>query len=158
MTSFFLTQTLTTLPTLEFVQAQSSNLLIMCLLFLVTNSHPEAIRAYHKWPCKEVSTFIKTWLILFHLHFLLYLCSFLLVQSLSQVQLFAMPRTAAHQAFLFFIISQSLGKLMSTEAVMLSSHLILYHPLLLLPSVFLLPHNLSSMSHYFEANPRYHTI
>lgn len=39
----FLTQILTTLPTLEFVQAQSSNLLIMCLLFLVTNSHPEAI-------------------------------------------------------------------------------------------------------------------
>ena len=103
------------------MQAQSSNLLIIWLLFLVTNSHPEAIRAYHKWPCKEVSTFIKTWLILFHLQFLLYLHSFLLVQSLSQVQLFTMPRTAAHQAFLSFIISQSLVKLMSTESVILSN-------------------------------------
>ena len=44
--------------------------------------------------------------------------------------------TAAQQAFLTFTISQSLLKLMSIESVMLSSHLILCHPLLLLPSIF----------------------
>ena len=46
------------------------------------------------------------------------------------------PRTAAHQASLSFTISRSLLKLMSTESVMTASHLILCHPLLLLPSVF----------------------
>ena len=42
----------------------------------------------------------------------------------------------AHQAFLSFIISQSLLKLMSIESVMTSNHLILSHPLLLLSSIF----------------------
>ena len=60
----------------------------------------------------------------------------LVVESLSQVQLFAAPWTAAHQASRSFTISQSLLKLMSIESVMPSSHLILCHPLLLLPSVF----------------------
>ena len=46
------------------------------------------------------------------------------------------PWTAAHQASLSFTISQSLLKLMSIESVMPSSHLILCHPLLLLPSIF----------------------
>ena len=58
------------------------------------------------------------------------------VQSLSGVWLFATPRTAARQAFLFFVISQSLLKLMSSELAMPSHHLILCRPLLLLPSVF----------------------
>ena len=44
--------------------------------------------------------------------------------------------TAERQASLSFIISQSLLKLMSIESVMPSNHLVLYHPLLLLPSVF----------------------
>ena len=44
--------------------------------------------------------------------------------------------TAAHQSPLFFTISQSLLKFMSIEFVMLSNHLILCHPLLLLPSIF----------------------
>ena len=44
--------------------------------------------------------------------------------------------TAAHQASLSFTISWSLLKLMSTESVMPSNHLVHYHPLLLLPSVF----------------------
>ena len=44
--------------------------------------------------------------------------------------------TAAHQASLSFPISQSLLKLMSTELVMLSNHLILWRPLLLLTSIF----------------------
>ena len=51
--------------------------------------------------------------------------------------LFATPWTAAHQASLSFTVSQSLLKLMSIELVMPSTHLILCHPLLLLPSNFL---------------------
>ena len=46
------------------------------------------------------------------------------------------PSTAASQASLSFTISQSLLKLKSIESVMASNHLILCHPLLLLPSVF----------------------
>ena len=44
--------------------------------------------------------------------------------------------TAAHQASLSFTISQSLLKLMSTESMMPSNHLMLCHPFLLLPSIF----------------------
>ena len=58
------------------------------------------------------------------------------VQSLSHIQFSVTPWTAAHQASLFFTVSQSLHKLMSFESVMPSNHLILCHPLLLLPSVF----------------------
>ena len=46
------------------------------------------------------------------------------------------PHGPAHQASLSIIISQSLPKLTSTESVMPSNHLILCHPLLLLPSIF----------------------
>ena len=59
------------------------------------------------------------------------------VQSLSHVQLFVTPWTAECQAFLAFTISQSLLKLMPIELVKASNHLILCHPLLLLPSIFL---------------------
>ena len=58
------------------------------------------------------------------------------VQSLSHVQLFAAPWTAACQASLSITNSQSLPKLMSIESLMLSNHLILCHPLLLLPKIF----------------------
>ena len=58
------------------------------------------------------------------------------VQSLSRVQLFETPWTAARQAYLSITISQSLLKLTSIESVMPSNHLILYSPLLLLPSIF----------------------
>ena len=58
------------------------------------------------------------------------------VQSLSCVQLFATPWTAACQASLSITNSWSLLKLMSIELVMPSNHLILCHPLLLLPSIF----------------------
>ena len=57
------------------------------------------------------------------------------VQSLSHVQLFATPWTAAHQASLSITNSWNLLKLMSIESVMPSNHLILYRPLLL-PSIF----------------------
>ena len=52
----------------------------------------------------------------------------------SRVRLFVIPWTAAHQASLSFIVSRSL--LMSIELVMPSNHLILCHPILLLPSIF----------------------
>ena len=58
------------------------------------------------------------------------------VQSLSRVRLFATPWTAARQASLSITNSQSLLKLMSIESVTPSNHLIPYHPLLLLPSIF----------------------
>ena len=59
------------------------------------------------------------------------------VQSLSRARLFATPWTASCQASLSFTISRSLLKLMSSESVMSSNYLILYHhPLLLLPSIF----------------------
>ena len=58
------------------------------------------------------------------------------VQSLSHVQLFDTPWTAAHQASLSIINSQSSPKPMSIESVMPSKHLILCRPLLLLPSIF----------------------
>ena len=57
------------------------------------------------------------------------------VQSLSCVQLFATPWIAACQASLSITVSQSSPKLMSIELVMPSSHLILCHPLLLLPPI-----------------------
>ena len=58
------------------------------------------------------------------------------VQLLSCVWLFATPWTAAHQASLSITNSQNLLKLVSIELVMPSNHLILCHPLLLLPSIF----------------------
>ena len=58
------------------------------------------------------------------------------VQSLIRVQLFATPWTTAHQASLSITGSRSLLKLMSIASVMPSNHLILCHPLLLLPSIF----------------------
>ena len=58
------------------------------------------------------------------------------VQSLSHIRLFATPWTVARQASLSFTISWNLLKLMSIKLVMPSNHLILCHPLLLLPSIF----------------------
>ena len=58
------------------------------------------------------------------------------VQSLSHVQFFETPWTAAHQASLSITNSWNLLKIMSIESVMPSSHLILCHPLLLPPSIF----------------------
>ena len=58
------------------------------------------------------------------------------LQLLSHVGLFATPWTAACQASLFFTNFQSLLKFMSIESVMPSNHLVLCHPLFLLPSIF----------------------
>ena len=59
------------------------------------------------------------------------------VQSLSRVQLFLTPWTVALQDFLSITSSWSSLKLMFIESVMPSNHLLLCHPLLLLPSIFL---------------------
>ena len=58
------------------------------------------------------------------------------VQSLSRVQFFATPWTAARQASLSITNSRSVLKLMSIESVMPCNQLIVCHPLLLLPSIF----------------------
>ena len=58
------------------------------------------------------------------------------VQSLIRVRLFATPWISARQASLSIINSRSPPKLMSIESVMPSNHLILFRPLLLLPSIF----------------------
>ena len=62
--------------------------------------------------------------------------NFVVVQSVSHVQLFITPWTAACQAPLSFTIFWSLLILMSIESMMSSNHFILYCPLLLLPSIF----------------------
>ena len=59
------------------------------------------------------------------------------VQSLNCVQFFGTPWTTAHKASLSITSSWSFLKLMFIELVMPSNHLILYYPLLLLPSIFL---------------------
>ena len=62
-------------------------------------------------------------------------CS-VVVQSQSCVQLFTTAWTTAPQDSLALTITQSLPKFMSNESVMPSNHLILFHPLLPLPSIF----------------------
>ena len=59
-----------------------------------------------------------------------------LLLSLSRIWFSATPWTVARQPSLSFTISHSLLKLMSIELAMPSNHLILCHPLLLLPSIF----------------------
>ena len=58
------------------------------------------------------------------------------MQPLSRVRFFETPWTAARQASLSITNSRSLPKLVSTESVMPSNHLILCRPLLLPPSIF----------------------
>ena len=67
----------------------------------------------------------------YHIGFSSVQCS----HSLSHVRLFVTPWTAACQTFLSITNSRSSPKLISIESVMPSSHLILCHPLLLLPSI-----------------------
>ena len=77
---------------------------------------------------------------IFHLFLLplLFILIFInsIVQLLNCVWLLVTPRTAACQASLSITISWSLLKLMSLESAMPSNHLILCHPLLLLPLIF----------------------
>ena len=71
-----------------------------------------------------------------NLNLVLQAVQFSSLQSLSHVLLFATPWTVACQPSLSITNSQSLLKLMSTESVMPSNHLIHCHPLLVPPSIF----------------------
>ena len=82
----------------------------------------------------------------------------LFVQSLSCVQLFATPQTAARQTSLSFTISQSLLWFMSIELVMPSNHCIHCHPFLPLPSVFPSPRVFSNESALCIRWPKYQSF
>ena len=73
---------------------------------------------------------------IFRCHWIMIAISFCCCSVASHVRLFATPWSAARQAPLPSTISWSLFKFISIESVMPSNHLILCHPLLLLPSVF----------------------
>jgi len=77
------------------------------------------------------------------------------VQSLSHVRLFVTPRTPEFQASLSITKSRSLVKLMPIESVTPSNHLILYRPLLLLPSIFPSIKVFSKESTLFMRWPKY---
>ena len=80
------------------------------------------------------------------------------VQSLSHVQLFAIPWTAAHQAFLSITSSRSLPKLMSIESVMPSNYLILCCPLFFLHSIFPSISVFSNESAFWIRWPKYWSL
>ena len=81
--------------------------------------------------------------------------AFSVVHSLCCVQLFATPWTAGRQASLSSTISWSLLKIMSIESVMLSNHLFLYRPFLLLPSIFPSIRVFSSKVGFHIRGPKY---
>ena len=83
------------------------------------------------------------------------LSQLIVVQSPRHVQLFVTPWTAVHRASLSYTIPQSLLKLMSIESVMPSNHLLLCHPLLLLPSIFPSSRVFSSESAPRIRSPKY---
>ena len=90
-----------------------------CLLATGAITPHKGLRSFH--PTRQAASTSRCWTVV--------------VQSLSCVQLFVTPWTAAGQAFLSFTIYWSLCKLMSVESMMPSNYLILCHPLLL-PSIF----------------------
>ena len=82
--------------------------------------------------------------------------SYLQMTTFAVVQwLFVTPWTVAYQAPLFFTLSQSLLKFMFIELMMLSNHLILCRPLLLLPSIFPSVRVLSNESVLCIRGPKY---
>ena len=84
-----------------------------------------------QWGCLHFYTSLGTYLLWWLLQ-----AQFSSVHSLSHVQLFATPWTAAHQSSLSITNSWSFLKLISIKSVMPSNHLILCHPLLFLTSIF----------------------
>ena len=103
----------------------------MFICWLVWSSHVT-------WMRPHIPGFFSFWLITFPMILQvpsLYLPVFSSVQSLSRVRLFVTPWIAARQASLAITNSQSSLRLMSIKSVMPSSHLILSHPLLLLPPI-----------------------
>ena len=105
--------------------------LVLCLQKdWVQNSHILCHSSPQFTPC-IIPCISVTYLLQLMKHYI----QFSSVQLLSCVRLFATPWIAARQASLSITNSQSLPKLMSIESVMPSSHLILCHPLLLLPLI-----------------------
>ena len=98
---------------------------------------------------------MKHQLLFIFIPYLLELCTVVAVQSPSHVWLFVTPETAAHQASLSLTVSWSLPKFMFTALVMPSSHLILWCPLLLLPSIFPSIRDFSSESSVCIRWPKY---
>ena len=97
----------------------------------------------------------KHWLHSKATHILRVCIDFVVVQLPSCVWLFV---TAAHWAPLSFLISWSLLKFMSIESVMLSNHLILCHPLLLLPLIFPSNRVFSNESSLWIRWPKYYSF
>ena len=91
-------------------------------------------------------TTLSSFFNVYKLHIYMYVCvcvylknritHYIVVQSLSHVQLFVTPWTAAHQTSLSFTISQSFLKLRSNKLVVLSNHLIFCHPFSSCPHSF----------------------
>ena len=114
-----------------------------CLLFPITAAtavsarKSKKIRKNFTWQGSDQNLAVplekKVWNLLFYTNSVLEFSS---VPSLSPVWLFATPWTAARQASLSITNSRSLLKFVSINLVMPSNHLILCHPLLLLPSIF----------------------
>ena len=84
---------------------------------------------------REAGTNLESSIDIYTLCVCVCVCVCVFVQSVSHVQLFETPWTAAYQASLSFTISWSLLKFMSVESVMLPNDHIFCHPLLLLPSI-----------------------
>ena len=97
-------------------------------MFCVYMSTKMSSRSSIRWASWGGPSFLK--------HFLNASYSFSSVQSLSCVRLFVTPWTAGHQASLSINNTRSRPKHMTIEWMMPSSHLILCHTLLLLPSIF----------------------
>ena len=103
-------------------------------VFFPEESHGQrSLVGYNPWGSKELD--MTEWLSTAHSTGIWKWLQFSSVQSLSHVQLFATPWIAAHQASLSITNSRNSLKIMSIEWVMPSSHLILCHPLLLLPPI-----------------------
>ena len=127
--------------TFTLLHNQSPELFLSCKTETIPVKQQLYILSFSLTPGKHHSTLSLNWKYLSHLisSIIQWYHQFSSVQSLSHVRLFVTPRTAAHQASLSITNFQSLLKLMSTESVMPSNHLILSQPLLLLPSI--LPSN-----------------
>ena len=85
---------------------------------------------------RKITSVLGSWTWWKDLKYTVSIIQFSSVQSLSRVWLFATPWISARQESLSISNSRSSLKLMSIESVMPSNHLILCHPLLLLPSIF----------------------
>jgi len=123
--------------TISYISWQDVHVIRMLIVFLCFNPCKHKFNFYYllsvvRWRSTEIMN-IKSWVHALNVIIALLKDS---VQSFSRFWLFVILWIAAHQVSLSIANSQSLLKLMSIESVMPSNHLILCHPLLLLPSIF----------------------